>query len=61
MSVVTDKYRGIGEYFSVFNELVKAARHRGTATYQELADLVIIWGTNSAICSAPQLKRRWHP
>jgi hypothetical protein len=40
MSVVTDKYRGTGEYFLVFNELVKAARNRGTATYQELADLI---------------------
>ena len=40
MSVATDKYRGTGEYFLVFNELVKAARHRGSATYQELADLI---------------------
>jgi hypothetical protein len=40
MAIVTDKYRGTGEYFLVFNELVFAAKHRGTATYQELADLV---------------------
>lgn len=40
MHKVSDKYRGSGEYFIVFNELVKAARHRGTATYQELADLI---------------------
>lgn len=40
MAIVTDKYRGSGEYFLVFNELVAAARHRGTVTYQELADLI---------------------
>src|SRR6266446_2760248 len=40
MTVITDKYRGTGEYFLVFNELVKAARSRGTVTYQELADLI---------------------
>jgi len=35
-----DTYRGTGEYFLVFNELVKAARCRGTVTYQELAELI---------------------
>lgn len=40
MSKVPNKYRGSGQYFIVFNELVAAARHRGTATYQELADLI---------------------
>jgi hypothetical protein len=38
--VVADKYRCTGEYFLVFCELVKAARHRGTVTYQEVADVV---------------------
>jgi hypothetical protein len=37
---VPDKYRGSGQYFIVFEELVNAARYRGTVTYQELADLV---------------------
>lgn len=40
MSIVTDKYRGTGEYFLVFNELVKAAKYRGIVTYQELASLI---------------------
>jgi len=40
MSKVPSKYRGSGQYFIIFNELVAAARHRGTATYQELADLI---------------------
>jgi len=40
MNNVTNKYRGTGEYFLVFNELVNAARSRGTVTYQELADLI---------------------
>ncbi|HXZ14074.1 MAG TPA: hypothetical protein VEG64_16935 [Candidatus Sulfotelmatobacter sp.] len=34
------QYQGTGEYFLVFNELVKAAQHRGTVTYQELAHLI---------------------
>jgi hypothetical protein len=40
--VITRKYRGTGEYFLVFNELVGAARYRGTVTYQELADVVVL-------------------
>jgi hypothetical protein len=40
MGKVADKYRSSGQYFIIFNELVAAARHRGTATYQELADLI---------------------
>jgi len=40
MAVVTDKYRGTGEYLIVFSALVRAARSRGTVTYQEVADLV---------------------
>ena len=39
MDVVTVKYRGTGEYFLVFDELVKCARFRGTITYQEIAEL----------------------
>jgi hypothetical protein len=31
------QYKGTGEYFLIFNELVTAARYRGTVTYQELA------------------------
>jgi hypothetical protein len=40
MAIVTDKYRGTGKYFLVFNDLGLAAKYRGTVTYQELADLV---------------------
>ena len=40
MDFVTLKYRGTGEYFLVFNELVKGARYRGTVTYQEIAELI---------------------
>jgi hypothetical protein len=40
MAAVTPKYRGTGEYFLVFDELVKCARHRGTVTYQEIAELI---------------------
>lgn len=39
-AIVTDKYRGTGEYYIVFNELVAAARYRGTITYQEVADMI---------------------
>lgn len=35
-----NKYSGTGQYFLVFNELVSAARHRGTVTYQELAQVL---------------------
>jgi hypothetical protein len=34
------EYRGTKEYGLIFAELVVAARHRGTVTYQELAELV---------------------
>jgi len=37
-----DRYRGTGEYFLVFAELVRAAKHRGTVTYQELADMIAL-------------------
>jgi hypothetical protein len=40
MTMVVDKYRGTGEYFLVFNELVKGARYRGAVTYQEIAELI---------------------
>jgi hypothetical protein len=40
MENVTSKYRGTGEYFLVFSELVRAARYRGTVTYQEVAELI---------------------
>lgn len=40
MTLISDKYRGSGEYFLVFNELVTAARYRGTITYEEIADLI---------------------
>jgi hypothetical protein len=40
MNIVANKYRGSGEYFIVFNELIETARRRGTVTYQEMADLV---------------------
>lgn len=40
MSEVKNKYRGSREYFLVFSELLKAAAHRGTVTYQELAAVV---------------------
>jgi len=40
MSTATDEHRGSKEYFLVYAELITAARHRGTVTYQELADLV---------------------
>ena len=35
-----DKYRGTVEYFLIYAELIRAARYRGTVTYQELADLI---------------------
>lgn len=33
-------YRGTKEYILIYAELVNAAQHRGTVTYQELAQLV---------------------
>ncbi len=35
-----DKYRGTKDYFLIYAELIRAARYRGTVTYQELADFV---------------------
>lgn len=40
MSSSSAKYRGKKEYYLTFNELVSAARYRGTVTYQEIAQLV---------------------
>jgi hypothetical protein len=40
MAIQKDRYRGTGEFFLVFDELVRAARYRGTVTYQEIADLM---------------------
>ena len=37
---MSDKYRGTKEYALIYAELIRAARYRGTVTYQELADLV---------------------
>jgi hypothetical protein len=40
MPIVSDKYRGKKEYHLVYNELINAARYRGTVTYQEIASLM---------------------
>jgi hypothetical protein len=40
MTVVSDKYRGSKEYLLVCCELVKAARCRGTTTYQAIAEIM---------------------
>jgi len=37
MTASQTKYRGKPEYFVVMAELIRAARHRGTVTYQQLA------------------------
>ena len=37
---MSDTCHGSKEYFLIFAELIKAARCRGTVTYQELADLI---------------------
>jgi hypothetical protein len=37
MKHVKDKYRGQTVYFHVMAELVRAAQHRGTTTYQDIA------------------------
>jgi hypothetical protein len=37
---VVDDYRGLGQYFLMFNEVAAAGRYRGTVTYQELAHLI---------------------
>ena len=34
------KYRGSKEHFLVYCELIRAARHRGTVTYQEIAEIM---------------------
>jgi hypothetical protein len=38
--VMSDDLRGTKEYGLIYAELIVAARHRGTVTYQELADLI---------------------
>jgi hypothetical protein len=40
MSEVQDKYRGSREYLLVYCELIRAARYRGTTTYQAVAEIV---------------------
>jgi len=37
---LTGKYRGTIEYALVYNELINAARYRGTVTYQEIAKMM---------------------
>lgn len=34
------KYRGSKEHFLVYCELIRAARHRGTVTFQEIAEIM---------------------
>ncbi len=34
------KYRGTKEYLLIYCELINAARHRGTITYQEMAEIM---------------------
>lgn len=40
MSVVPDKYRGSKECLLVYCELIKAARYKGTTTYQAIAEIM---------------------
>jgi len=40
MPVVADKYRGSKEYLLVYCELIRAARYRGTTTYQVIAEIM---------------------
>lgn len=40
MAVMPDKYRGTKAYHLVYNELIVAARYRGTVTYQEVAKIM---------------------
>ena len=40
MPVVSDKYRRKKEYHLIYSELIKAARYRGTVTYQEIAKII---------------------
>jgi len=42
-----DKYRGTKLYHLVFNELITAARYRGTVTYQEIAKMMGLPGCNA--------------
>lgn len=37
---MSKQYLGTTEYFPILAELIRAARYRGTVTYQELADLI---------------------
>ncbi len=37
---MTKEYRGTKEYAFVYTELITAAKHRGTITYQEIAKIV---------------------
>lgn len=34
------EYKGTREYYLILSELIRAARYRGTVTYQELAELI---------------------
>lgn len=34
------QYRGTKQYLLIYSELIRAAQHHGTVTYQELADLI---------------------
>jgi hypothetical protein len=40
MTTYPPKYRGKQEYLLVYAELINAARHRGTLTYQEVAEIM---------------------
>jgi len=40
MIIDAPKYRGKQEYLLVYAELINAARHRGTLTYQEVAEIM---------------------
>jgi hypothetical protein len=40
MPVVADKYRGSKEYLLVYSELIRAARYRGTTTYQAISEIM---------------------
>ncbi len=40
MSTAENHYRGTKEYALVYNELITAARYRGTFTYQEIAQIM---------------------
>lgn len=40
MSTSEGRYRGTKEYAFIYTELIKAAKYRGTITYQEIAKIV---------------------